>query len=97
MTPRKRAEIQEEAVEKVKEELKPEIPEQAEPEPEVVEQESKVAVHPKTAVITAPNTDYCGKIGGVGFAAGKAELELKEENTRMLHWFQDNGYEVTYI
>lgn len=78
-----------------KETVVEEVKELTEQDIEMSEQE-KAPVLVK-AVITAPNENYCGKIGGVGFAAGKAELELKEENTRMLHWFQDNGYEVTYI
>lgn len=78
-----------------KETVVEEVKELTEQNIEMSEQEK--APVPVKAVITAPNENYCGKIGGVGFAAGKAELELKEENTRMLHWFQDNGYEVTYI
>ena len=87
MTARKNKEIEEAVAEEVKELTEQDV--------EMSEQEE--ATIPTKAVITAPNKDYCGKIGGVGFAAGKAELELKEENNRMLNWFQDNGYEVAYI
>lgn len=71
-----------------------------EPEQEVTKQApepEQEASAPKKAVITAPNSNYCGIIGGVGFVSGKAELENTEENMRMLHWFKDNGYEVYYV
>lgn len=61
-----------------------------------VEEEAAATVLTK-AVITANNANYYGKIGGVNFAAGKAELELTEENDRMLHWFMNNGYSISYV
>lgn len=76
-----------------KEELKSKVSKQAATKQEP-EQEASA---PKKAVITAPNSNYCGKIGGVGFVSGKAELEVTDENMRMLHWFNDNGYEVSYV
>ena len=71
-----------------------------EPEQEATKQNpepEQEASAPKKAVITAPNSNYCGKIGDVGFVSGKAELEVTDENMRMLHWFNDNGYEVSYV
>lgn len=51
----------------------------------------------KKAVINAPNSNYCGKVGGVNFVNGKAELDISGENMRMLHWFKENGYQVGYV
>lgn len=74
------------------------MPEQKEADGQDVEKPEQEEVKgPVKVMITAPNENYYGKIGGVCFAAGRAELEVNDENTRMLNWFRDNGYEVSYI
>lgn len=90
MAARRNTKIKEELVE---EEKVKELPGQDSEKPE---QELEETTAPVKAVITAPNENYCGKIGGVGFVSGRAELEVKDENIRMLNWFRDNGYTVTY-
>lgn len=89
MAAKSKAGVVEAAPEEKMEEVKQEPAEQEQPAQEAPEQTEK-------AVISAPNSNYCGNVGGVNFTNGKAELEISGENMRMLHWFKENGYQVGY-